>query len=303
MIPFRSIAVFFHVARTQSVIAAAEHLNVTSSAISQQLRSLEEHIGTTLVVKSGRALRLTEAGERYFDLISEDIEHIIKVTDQIKGIKTPTRLTIRATPTISTKWLLPRLGEFLSSHPDLEVRLDGSNEPTDFSRERVDIEIRHGTGRWPGLYIQPLTTEHFIPVCSPSIAAPASLMPSDLKDYRLIHSVKAQIQWRNWFAKVGYKEEGFSGSLHFDRSHMSVDAAALGLGIALESTLMMDRELSEGKLIIPSKVIPDIPICTQWIVCPNQNLRLPHVRKFVEWIRETACKWQHQANTPPFRQA
>lgn len=303
MIPLRSIAVFFHVARTQSVIAAAEHLNVTSSAISQQLRSLEEHIGTTLVVKSGRALRLTEAGERYFDLISEDIEHIIKVTDQIKGIKTPTRLTIRATPTISTKWLLPRLGEFLSSHPDLEVRLDGSNEPTDFSRERVDIEIRHGTGRWPGLYVQPLTTEQFIPVCSPSIAAPASLMPSDLKNYRLIHSVKAQIQWRNWFAKVGYKKEVFSGSLNFDRSHMSVDAAALGLGIALESTLMMDRELREGKLIIPSKVIPDIPICTQWIVCPNQNLRLPHVRKFVEWIQETACQWQDQANTHPFRQA
>ncbi|NWO10555.1 LysR family transcriptional regulator [Chromohalobacter salexigens] len=303
MIPFRSIAVFYHVARMQSVIAAAGHLNVTPSAISQQLRSLEEHIGTTLVVKSGRALRLTEAGERYFELVSEDIEHIIKVTDQIKGIKTPTRLTIRATPTISTKWLLPRLGEFLDSHPDLEVRLDGSNEPTDFSRERVDIEIRHGTGRWPGLYVQPLTTELFFPVCSPSLATPASLMPDDLKDYRLIHSVKAQIQWRHWFIKTGYKEEVFTGGLHFDRSHMSVDAATLGHGIALESSLMMEKELNEGKLIIPSKVTPNIPICTQWLVCPNQNLRLPHVRSFMEWIQNTAHQWQHQAGALPFSQA
>ncbi|MGM0982971.1 MAG: LysR substrate-binding domain-containing protein [Pseudomonadota bacterium] len=302
MIPLRSIAVFYHVASTQSVVAAAEHLNVTSSAISQQLRSLEEHIGTTLVVKSGRALRLTEAGERYFDLISEDIEHIIKATDQIKGTKIPTRLTIRATPTISTKWLLPRLGEFLSSHPDLEVRLDGSNEPTDFSRERVDIEIRHGTGKWPGLCVTPLTTEHFVPVCSPSLAEPASLEPHDFRNYRLIHSVKAQIQWRNWFSTIGYKGESFSGSLHFDRSHMSVDAATLGLGIALESNLMMDKELKEGKLIIPSKVTAKIPICTQWIVCPNQNLRLPHVRRFMEWIQESAYQWQRQAEIDLFSQ-
>lgn len=300
MIPFRNIAVFFHVATIQSVTGAAEHLNVTSSAISQQLRALEEHLGTTLVVKSGRALRLTEAGEHYFDLISEDIEHIIKVTDQIKGIKTLARINIRATPTIATKWLLPRLGEFLSFHPELEVRLDGSNEPTDFSRERVDIEIRHGTGRWPGLYVQPLITEHFVPVCSPTLAQPSSLTPDDFKDYRLIHSVKAQVQWRHWFATIGSKGEVFSGGLYFDRSHMSVDAATLGLGIALESNLMMESELKAGKLVLPSKVTPKIPVCTQWIVCPNQSLRLPQVRCFVEWIQDRANQWSQQNDAQIF---
>ncbi|MDN7131222.1 LysR substrate-binding domain-containing protein [Halomonas sp. MC140] len=301
MIPFRNIAVFFHVARIQSVTGAAEHLNITSSAVSQQLRSLEEHLGTTLVVKSGRALRLTEAGEHYFDLISEDIEHLIKVTEQIKGIKTLTRINIRATPTIATKWLLPRLGEFLSFHPDLEVRLDGSNEPTDFSRERVDIEIRHGTGRWPGLYVQPLITEYFIPVCSPALALPASLTPNDFKNYRLIHSVKAQVQWRNWFASIGSEREVFPGGLYFDRSHMSVDAATLGLGIALESNLMMEGELKTGKLIIPSILTPEMPVCTQWIVCPNQSLRLPQVRRFVEWIQDKASQWSRENISQPFR--
>lgn len=261
---------------------------------------LEEHIGTTLVVKSGRALRLTEAGEQYFDLISEDIEHIIRITDQIKGTKALARINIRATPTVATKWLLPRLSEFLSFYPDLEVRLDGSNEPTDFRREKVDIEIRHGTGRWPGLYVQPLVMEHFVPVCAPSFAQPSSLMPSEFNEYRLIHSVKAQIQWRNWFAATGSKGEVFSGGLYFDRSHMSVDAATLGLGIALESNLMMESELVSGTLIIPSVVTPKIPVCTQWIVCPNQSLRLPQVRCFVDWIQEKANQWSLQSESELF---
>ncbi|WP_413615705.1 LysR substrate-binding domain-containing protein [Halomonas cupida] len=296
MTPFRSIAVFYHVARTQSVVAAAEHLHVTSSAVSQQLRSLEEQIGTTLVVRSGRTVRLTEAGERYFELISEDIEHIIKVTDQIKGIQTPTRLTIRATPTIATKWLLPRLDDFLAAFPGLEIRLDGSNEPTDFSRDRVDIEIRHGTGRWPGLHSQPLVTETFFAVCSPKIAAPASLSPEEITQQRLIHSVKAQVQWRNWFNQQGIKDEVFSGSLYFDRSHMSVDAAVLGLGIALESNLMMSDEIRHGELILPATENPIMQLCTQWLVCPTSSLRLPHVRHFIEWVEEAAIRWHEESN-------
>lgn len=301
MTPFRSIAVFYHVARTQSVVAAAEHLHVTSSAVSQQLRSLEEQIGTTLVVRSGRTVRLTEAGERYFELVSEDIEHIIKVTDQIKGIQTPTRLTIRATPTIATKWLLPRLDEFLAAFPGLEIRLDGSNEPTDFRRDRVDIEIRHGTGRWPGLHVQPLVSESFLVVCSPLMASPASLSPGEIARQRLIHSVKAQVQWRSWFSQWGIKNEVSSGSLYFDRSHMSVDAAVLGLGIALESNLMMSDEVRQGKLILPAKDNPTMQLCTQWLVCPSPSLRLPHVRHFIEWVEEAANRW-HEESLPLFEQ-
>lgn len=301
MTPFRSIAVFYHVARTQSVTAASEYLHVTPSAVSQQLRSLEEQIGTTLIVRSGRTVRLTEAGERYFELIAEDIEHIIKVTDQLRGTQAPTRLTIRATPTIATKWLLPRLDDFLTRFPGLEVRIDGSNEPTDFSRERVDIEIRHGTGRWTGLNVQPLVSERFLPVCSPSLAEAGSLCAADIIDYRLIHSVKAQIQWRTWFNRAGIKDEGFLRNLYFDRSHMSVDAAALGMGIALESNLMMSEEVLCGRLVIPVRNPPAMEICTQWLVCPHQNLRLPHVRHFIDWISEAASQW-HQEQSKLFRQ-
>ncbi len=176
MAPFRFIIAFYHVATLQSVARAAEELGVTPGAVSQQLRVLEEQLGTKLVTKAGRRIRLTEAGERYFEMIASDIENIIAATRQVQGERTTMLLTVRATPTVSTKWLLPRLSRFLEANPTIDLRLDGSNEPTDFTRDLVDLEIRHGIGRWPGLHVVPLAEERFLPVCSPTVAAPAHSM-------------------------------------------------------------------------------------------------------------------------------
>ena len=104
-------------------------------------------------------------------------------------------LIVRVTPSLSTKWLLPRLGRFLDANPDLDVRIDATNEPTDFSREGVDVDIRHGEGNWPGLFVEGLAEEHFLPVCAPTLCPPGTLEPSELPSYRLIHSVKSQMQW------------------------------------------------------------------------------------------------------------
>lgn len=117
---------------------AAEELSVTPSAVSQQIRTLEEQIGTTLVARNGRNIRLTEAGERYFDLISEKVEGVIRATEMMRGTRQVANMVIRTTPTIATKWLLPRLGRFLKVMPDTNIRIDGSNEPVDFNRDKVD---------------------------------------------------------------------------------------------------------------------------------------------------------------------
>lgn len=295
MIPFRAISVFYQVATLNSVAAAAEHLGVTPSAVTQQLRALEQQIGTSLVTKVGRKIRLTEAGERYFEMIAEQVEGIIASTRLIQGAKPSTLLTIRATPTISTKWLLPRLPTFLDANPDIDIRLDGTNEPTDFARDLVDIEIRHGTGKWTGLHIEPLVEEQFIPVCAPSLAGPGTLDLADLHNFRLIHSVKAQVQWTTLFQKAGLADQAVMKRLYFDRSHMAVDAAVLGLGVALESTLMMDRELQSALLVIPLRDVPDMRVSTQWLVCPHANLRRRRVRRFLEWVREQARDWQQSS--------
>ncbi|MCI9867673.1 LysR family transcriptional regulator [Rhizobium skierniewicense] len=291
-LPIKSILVFHAAARAGSISRAAEELSVTSSAVSQQIQVLEGQLGVTLLAKAGRGIMLTEAGERYFSMIADQIERIEEATGTIRGFRSVTTLTVRATPTLSNKWLLPRLGTLLGTHPDLELRLDGTNEPTDFNQEAVDIEIRHGDGRWPGLFVEGIAEEQFYPVCSPDYAAAGSLSAQDLLEHRLIHSVKSQAQWNSWFplAQISPKERW--PRILFDRSHMAIDAAVRGMGIALESTLMMGDEIESGRLVCPVASPPTVRITTQWIVCPRDHLRQKKVRIFLDWLRLERETWQ-----------
>lgn len=291
-LPIRAICVFHAAAKAGSISRAAAELSVTPSAVSQQIQLLEVQLGTMLTVKVGRRIVLTEAGERYFASITDEIERITEATSHIRGFRSVLALNVRATPTLSHKWLLPRLASFLDAHPDMEVRLDGTNEPTDFGRESVDIEIRHGDGRWPGLFVEGLAEEQFWPVCAPGYAAPLSLGPSDLPDRRLIHSVKSQAQWTRWFALAGMEAPGPWRKVLFDRSHMAIDAAADCLGIALESTLMTERETARGALVRPVRGAPEIRLVTQWVVCPRDHLRQRKVRLFLDWLRAQRDAWQ-----------
>lgn len=293
-LPLRAIVVFHAVARSGSLSKAAAELFVTPSAVSQQIQALEVHLGTTLLTKAGRGVVLTEAGERYFELIGDQVEHIAQATQRIRGFKQRSSLTVRATPTLATKWLLPRLKGFLEANPDVELRLNGTTEPTDFSRETVDVEIRHGEGRWPGMFVEGLAEEAFLPVCSPSYCAKASIDAAEVAQYRLIHSIKAQVQWPQWFSLAGSPPALDWRRILFDRSHMAIDAASDGFGLALESTLMMWREIHDGRLICPVRNPPRISLTTQWIVCPFDHLQKPKVRLFLDWLRAERALWQEQ---------
>ena len=275
---------------------------MTPSAVSQQIRTLEEQIGTTLVARNGRNIRLTEAGERYFDLISEKVEGVIRATEMMRGTRQVANMVIRTTPTIATKWLLPRLGRFLKVMPDTNIRIDGSNEPVDFNRDKVDLEIRHGLGGWPGLYSEPLTAERFLPVCAPQMVAGGLIDPAEVLALPMIRSVKAQVQWDAWIEAQGLKPPPATTTLSFDRSHMAVDAAARGLGVALESELMMEAELRSGKLVMPVAATPKLEIATQWLVCPRSNLRRHRVMRLIEWLRAEAALWRETSpsNTVEF---
>ncbi len=294
-LPMRSIAVFHAAARAGSVSRAAQELGVTASAVSQQIASLEMYLGTSLMVKSGRRVVLTEAGERYFEMIAENVDRISDATQNVRGHVSAKSLVVRATPSLSTKWILPRLGRFLDAHPHFDVRIDATNEPTDFSREGVDIEIRHGEGNWPGLFVEGVVEERFLPVCAPGLCPVDTLELADLADYRLIHSVKSQMQWGRWFAAAGVVPKPWRRVL-FDRSHMSIDAAVNGIGIALESDLMMWRELESGALACPLRRPPPASRVTQWLVCPHDRLRQRRVRAFVDWIREERDLWLASRN-------
>lgn len=293
-LPLRAIAVFHAVARNGSLMRAASELFVTTSAVSQQIQNLEEHLGTTLLTKAGRGVVLTEAGERYFEMISGGVEQIAEATQRIRGFRSRSVLIVRSTPSLATKWLRPRLGTFLDANPDIELRLNGTNEPTDFSREAVDIEIRHGEGRWPGLFVEGLAEESFLPVCAPGYAAAGSMTANDVRRHRLIYSFKSQVQWPQWLALAGVPPADESRRVLFDRSHMSVDAAVDGMGLALESTLMMWRELCSGALVCPVQSPPPIKLTTQWIVCPLDHLHKSKVKLFLDWLRAEQQEWKAQ---------
>jgi LysR family glycine cleavage system transcriptional activator len=296
-LPLRAITVFHAVARCGSLSRAAVELYVTPSAVSHQIHALEVHLGTTLLTKAGRGIVLTEAGERYYAMIAEQVDQITEATQRIRGLRARTVLTVRATPTLSTKWLLPRLRGFLDAHPDVELRLDATTEPTDFTREAVDVEIRHGEGRWPGVFVEGLAEEVFLPVCAPSTAAAASLAAADVPRHRLIHSVKSQVQWPQWFSLAGVPAGQEWQRVMFDRSHMAIDAAADGVGLALESALMMWRELRDGALVCPVRQPPRVVMTTQWIVCPTEHLKRAKVLLFIDWLRAERARWQAQGRS------
>jgi DNA-binding transcriptional LysR family regulator len=297
-LPLRAIAVFDVVARCCSLTKAAAELYVTPSAVSQQIHALELHLGTTLLKKAGRGVVLTEAGERYFEMIAEDVQRITEATQRIRGFRSRAALTVRTTPTLGSKWLLPRLQRFLDANPDVELRLNATTEPTDFSREDVDVEIRHGEGQWPGVFVEGLAEETYMPVCAPSYAQANSMEAAELQQHRLIHSVKAQLQWAQWFTSAGVTPSAEWSRLLFDRSHMAIDAATDGLGVALESNLMMWRELRHGSLVCPVRNPPRFTLTTQWVVCPFDHLRKAKVQLFLEWLRQERVNWQNERVLP-----
>ncbi len=290
-IPYRAIGVFHIAAREGSITRAAASLGVTPSAVSQQIHVLEVHLGASLMTKVGRRIQLTEAGERYYETISDELERVTEATNRIRGYSAVTLLTVRTAPSLSTKWLLPRLSAFLDANPELEIRIDATNEPTDFHRDGVDVEIRHGEGRWSGLFVEPLIEEHYRPLCSPAMVRAESISADQLANYRLIHSVKAQMGWTQWFAAARVEPRVRWPRILFDRSHMAVDAAVNGLGIALESDLLASREVREGILVCPVRNAPSAIVTTQWIVCPSDHLRHKKVRLFIDWLRAERVRW------------
>lgn len=285
--PFRAITAFHATARSGSMLQAAAILGVTPSAVSQQIQVLEGHIGIRLFSRTGRKVVLTEAGEQYFDMIRDEVERITVATEQMRGNSSFTVLNIRMAPTFATKWVLPRLGAFISANPDIELRLDATNDPPDFARENIDLEIRHGAGSWRGLFVECLADERMEVLCAPQVAAEGSLCVADLQDHLLLHSVRNVVQWAQWFDHQGHRPQRKLRRVLFDRAHMSIDMAASGVGVALESHLTASREIAEGRLILPLRDVAPVWQQSLWLVCPHSHLNRRKVRRFAEWLRGT----------------
>jgi LysR family glycine cleavage system transcriptional activator len=283
----KSIQAFEAAARLSSFALAAEELFVTPSAISHQIKLLEEQIGVPLFHRVHRSVVLTDAGQRYAQEISAAFLKIAQATKTIGRSEKSDILTIHCTPSLAAQWLMPRLARFSSAYPDIDVRVNASTEPADLLALQADLDIRYGRTRVqpPGTMSIPLPSETIVPMCSPDLMAGQHPIRTieDLSHHTLIHSESCLVGWRDWAAQHKKLKLDVMRGPRFDRSFMSVNAAADGLGVCLESLILVERELQTGRLITPLGM-EGLSVNGYTLLVLRSRAELPKIRWFNEWL-------------------
>ena len=284
--PLKSLEAFEVASRLGSFLRASEELHLTPSAISHRIRELEEMLGVTLFHRIHRSVVLTDSGRRFAGEISSAFGKIESAAREISRAGKSDLINVHVVPSLAAQWLMPRIARFSAMHPDVDVRITAFVEHIDLEAGIVDFDIRYG----PVLSRAGLRTEMFPPepivaLCSPALTRGRNGLrrPADLTGRTLIHSEVNLYTWRDWQAD----HDGISLDLdrgpRFDRSFMSIFAAVDGLGVCLESRLLVERQLDSGRLVLPfGPEGPRIP-------CHSLNYLesragLPKMRLFREWL-------------------
>lgn len=249
--PLNWLRAFESAARHMSFTAAAEELGVTQAAVSQQMRQLEDWLGTQLFRRLPRALALTDAGIAYLPSVRESFDRLSTETEQIFGNLGNRPVTLRATATMAALWLAPRLTEFRAAHPEITLRVTTLYAPVDFGQDGVDIEIRYGAGKWPGVRAHKIADESYFPVCSPAYLAAAGGRLGDLAGERLIHVLGEREGWGSWFRETGAAGPPLAEGLQCDSLVIALQACIAGGGFMLATAPLVEKLLAAGTLVEP----------------------------------------------------
>lgn len=282
--PLNSFRVFEAAARHLSFTQAASELGMTQAAVSYQIKLLEDRLGVSLFRRLTRQLALTDAGMKLAPVVAETFQRLrTAVNDLTEGVEGV--LSISSINTFATNWLVPRLGRFQVAQPRIAVRLEASARLVDFGREDIDIGIRGGAGRWPGLAAVPLMSVELSPMVSPQLLSRTGGLegPRDLLKLPLL--APEEEEWERWFAAAGEPVE-----LHptgpfstFETQHMLGQAAISGQGVALLSVGLFGDELDQGRLVQPFTTTIPMPQ-GYFLVYPEARAATPKIRAFQEWI-------------------
>jgi LysR family glycine cleavage system transcriptional activator len=278
---------FESVARLMSFKDAATELSVTATAISHQIRQLEEELDNRLFVRGGRAISMTEAGRTLYPDVHEAFGLLQRAADRF-DVRDGCRITISTVTSFAVKWLVPRLGKLQDSHPQLDVRITTDLALVDFKRSDIDIGIRYGRGNWPGLKSYRLMAEDLRPICSPTLVANGRISePLDLANETLLHNTSYSDEWQRWLTMVGYPDLKPTRNLSFDDSSLVLQAAIDGLGVALGRRAFSDADLASGKLVQPFDI--HFPQETAfYIVVPEDRAVEKSLVAFRDWILHEA---------------
>jgi LysR family glycine cleavage system transcriptional activator len=294
----KSIQAFEAAARLGSFAVAAEELAVTPSAVSHQIKLLEEQLGVTLFHRVHRAVVLTEAGRHYANEVIAAFARIEAATRNVAVAGISTVLTVHSTPSFASQWLMRRLARFGEMHPELDIRLHASLIPVDLNQGNVDVDIRYNPGPpSAGTVMVSFPDDKIVPMCSPSLASGIKPIyrPDDLAQHTLIHSEITILGWRDWARRHRKVRLDLERGPRFDRSFMAISAAVDGLGVCLDSLLLAEQELRAGKLIIP--FAGDVmTVQGHGFVTLRSKTDLPKIRSFREWLFDELAKTHEWAN-------
>jgi len=277
-------------ARHLSFTQAASELNVTQTAISHQIRRLEEELGIRLFVRENRALSLTPEAREYLPGIRAAFNDLRLATDRLLRKDDDNVLTISTLASLAAKWLLPRLSAFQEAHPDIDVRITTSTGLIDFRGGDVDAAIRYGRGHWPGLRAEWLMADEMFPVCSPTLLTGKRPLrcPEDLRDHVLLHNTNNGDDWRLWLTAAGLPSDiSKQPGITFDLILMTVQAAIDGMGVAMGRTTYVKDDIAKTRLVVPFKIA--LPADAGfYLVSPEGAPDSPKLRAFRQWLIASA---------------
>ena len=272
-------------ARHLSFTLAASELNVTQTAISHQIRRLEEELGIRLFIRQNRALALTPEARDYLPGVRAAFNDLRLATDRLLRQDDDKVLTVSTIASLAAKWLLPRLADFQESHPGIDVRITTSTSLVDFQRDNVDAAIRYGRGQWPGVRSDWLMADELFPVCSPSLLRNDKPLrtPEDLKDHVLLHANNGD-DWRLWLTAAGLPTSiSRQPGITFDMTFMTVQAAIDGMGVAMGRTSYVRDDIAKGRLVVPFKIA--LPADAGfYLVSPESRREAPKLAAFRQWL-------------------
>jgi LysR family glycine cleavage system transcriptional activator len=272
------------VAQHLSFTRAADALGVTASAVSVQIRTLEEYLARPLFRRNGREVHVSAEGRALLPRVQQALEQLERAIDDARTERHGGALKLSTLASYMQQWLLPRLPRFRAQHGDVDLHLHSSGDVVDFMREDFQLAIRFGSGGWPNVHAEKVMDEWVLPVCSPALFEKHGPLRNadDLRRYPLLHSVTEP--WTVWlFDGPATEATAFRGAL-FDDSHALVRMAVQGAGLALARWSLVADEIANGTLVTASaKTIAWDR--SYWLVYPARTAELPAVKAFSDWLK------------------
>jgi LysR family transcriptional regulator, glycine cleavage system transcriptional activator len=264
--PLNALRAFEAAGRLGSFKEAAAELHVTHGAVSQHVRLLEEWFGASLFERHNRRVVLTPAAEAYLAEVGPLFEQLSQATARYGLLETVSRtLSVNAPATFTLRWLVPRLAKFRAEHPDVDVKVETSNEPVESLKEIYDVVIRGGPDTFYGYSMRLFLSEERLPVCSPALLQRLPLRtPDDLRQHTLLHTSSLPRLWPDWLARAQISALRPAATLTFDHFYLTLQAAIDGIGIAMGPTALVSDDLAAGRLVAPftGPRLPSRSYCT-----------------------------------------